>query len=97
LLQSKFHIGFNKDFFDDCAFYIGGDAGFKFNNCNISKTKAKYGVRIDNAGNYIDNGMATSSAINISDVSAAKIIVNSGTQDERIAEGATFDDIAKIK
>jgi hypothetical protein len=41
--------------------------------------------------------MATSSAINISDVSAAKIIVNSGTQDERIAEGATFDDIAKIK
>ena len=87
----------NKDFFDDCAFYIGGDAGFKFNNCNISKTKAKYGVRIDNAGNYIDNGMATSSAINISDVSAAKIIVNSGTQDERIAEGATFDDIAKIK
>ena len=87
----------NKDFFDDCAFYIGGDAGFKFNNCNISKTKAKYGVRIDNAGNYIDNGMATSSAINISDVSAAKIIVNSGTQDEHIAEGATFDDIAKIK
>ena len=87
----------NKDFFDGCAFYIGHEAGFKFNNCNISKTKAKYGICIDNAGNYIDNGMATTSAINISDVSDAKIIVNGGTQDGRIADEATFDDITKIK
>ena len=84
----------NKDFHDDCAFFIGYDAGFTFSNCKISKTKAKYGVRVENAGNFVDNMRCDN--ITISDASSAKVIVNTGIEGV-INDEATLDGLDKIK
>lgn len=84
----------SKDFFDDCAFLISTDAGFKFSNCNISRIKAKYGVRVENAGNFVDNMRCDN--ITISDASSAKVIVNTGIEGV-IDDEATLDGLDKIK
>ena len=84
----------SKDFFDDCAFLISTDAGFKFSNCNISRIKSKYGVRVEHAGNFVDNMKCDN--ITISDASKAKVIVNTGIEGV-IEDEATLDGLDKIK